>query len=144
MRHPFHFDWREENDVTDHHKSLESVSAAIMANLAPEDPLERVKLVGAVDLGQRIATFLQTEVADEGSWVDTGSDGSSYDCKVEIGGREFSVSVSAGDTDEEVNQFWEEQQEAARQWDALWPRVREILQTADKALADQFEKLVKE
>lgn len=119
---------------------LEQVGEHIIAHLGSDDPLERKKLIGAIELGQRVAEFLQCEAADEDTYVDTGSDGESYDCHVTVNGREYGVTVTPGSTDEEEEQFWEEQREAASQWDLLCPRVIAALRAGpDKALADEFE-----
>lgn len=65
------------------------------------DPVERERLIGVIELGQRIAELLH-ELADEGKWVDTGSGGNSYDCHVTIGGREYDVNISPGSTEAEM------------------------------------------
>lgn len=122
----------------EHNESLERVGAAIVEQLGSDDPLEREKLVSAISLGQRIAEYLQCEVADEGSWVDTGSDGSGYDCHVTWKGREYNVSVSAGHTDAEMDEWEAGLSVEATAWDALMDRVIAALGPVDEALAAEL------
>lgn len=124
-------------------RNLERLGEHIIANLSPEDALERKKLIGAIEVGQRVAEFLQSELADEDSYVDTGSDGTGYDCEVMVNGREYSVSISPGSTDAEMEEWEAERQVEASKWDLLCPRVIEALKAGpDKELAAEFEAYV--
>lgn len=128
----------------EHREAHDRVGDRIVETFVPGmDPVERAKLIGAVELGQRIGELLQCELADEGTWVDTGSDGHSYDCHVTIKGREYHVNVSPGSTEAEMDQWEAELKQEASQWDLLCPRVTAALRAGpDAALADEFEAYV--
>jgi hypothetical protein len=80
-----------------HQEALERVHDRIIEQFGnTDDPVELEKLEGIADIGMRVAGFLQSEIADEGSWVDTGCGGESYDCHVRVAGREYDVQISAG------------------------------------------------
>lgn len=125
--------------MSEYSEGLERLGATIVEQLGSDDPLERKKLIGAIEVGQRVAEFLQCELADEDTWVDTGSGGSSYDCEVKVNGREYSVTISPGSTDEEAEQWEAELSAEAQQWDSLMPRVLEALRASDPALAVEFD-----
>jgi hypothetical protein len=125
--------------MTDHREALESVHDKIIEQFGDtNDPVELEKLEGIADIGMRVAGFLQSEIADEGSWVDTGSDGTAYDCHVKVAGREYDVQITAGSTKAELDQWEAGIKEEASQWDLLCPRVIEALRRADPALATEF------
>jgi hypothetical protein len=131
--------------MSDEHKAaLEGLGDKIIGAFGGQaDPVERAKLIGAIELGQEIATFLQCEQADEDTWVDTGSDGGGYDCHVTIKGREYGVHISPGSTDAEDAAEYAEMQREESQWDLLCPRVIAALRAGpDQALADEFEAYV--
>jgi hypothetical protein len=108
--------------MSDHQKALERVHDTIIEQFGDtHDPVELEKLEGIADIGMRLAGFLQSEIADEGSWVDTGSDGSSYDCHVKISGREYDVNISPGSTEAELDQWEAGIKEEASQWDFALP-----------------------
>jgi hypothetical protein len=129
--------------MSDHQQALERVHDTIIEQFGDtNDPIELEKLEGIADIGMRLAGFLQSDIADKGSWVDTGSDGSSYDCHVKVGGREYGVTISPGSTEAELDQWEAERKEEASQWDLLCPRVIEALKRADPDLGAEFETYV--
>jgi hypothetical protein len=136
-------DYRKEKHMTEHREALDITDTRIIETFGNmSDPIEREKLLGTIDLGHEIAAWLHREFADEGTWVDTGSNGESYDCHVTIKGREFSVNVRAGSTDAEDDAADAEEKIMASQWDLLCPRVIEALGRADPELAAEFKAYV--
>jgi hypothetical protein len=126
-----------------HQEALERVHDEIIEQFGgTDDPVELDKLEGIADIGMRLASFLQSEIADEGSWVDTGSDGEVYNCHVKVNGREYQVDVSAGSTDAEMDAWEAGLKEQASKWDLLCPRVIEALKSADPELAAEFNAYV--
>lgn len=127
----------------EHMTAQEKVGDAAIAQFAPAlDDVGRERLIGTIDVGQRVGGFLMSDVADEGTWVDTGSDGISYDCHVTMEGREYHVSVWAGSSDAEDAAEDKTREEEASQWDLLCPRVIAALKAADPVLAAEFESYV--
>lgn len=126
--------------MTDHRQALESVHDQIIEQFGgTDDPVDLERLEGIAEIGMAVAGFLQSEIADEGSWVDTGSDGAVYNCHVTVSGREYGVDISAGSTKAELDQWEAGIREEAGQWDLLCPRVIEALKLADLELAAEFE-----
>jgi hypothetical protein len=126
--------------MSEHRQALESTHDLIIETFGgTNDPVELEKLEGIADIGMRVAGFLQSEIADEGTWVDTGSDGEVYNCHVTVNGREYGVDISAGSTEAELDEWEAGIREGARHWDLLCPRVIEALRRSDAALADEFE-----
>jgi hypothetical protein len=133
-----------KDNMSEHQDALAAEARQIDRLLiaGKDSALEREKLSGAVALGQRLAEHLQSEVADEGSWVDTGCDGSGYEAFVMVKGREYQVYVSPRSTRAELAEWETSLQEEASQWDLLCPRVINALRTADPQLAAEFERHV--
>lgn len=129
--------------MTDHQQALERVHDRIIEQFGDtNDPVELEKLEGIADIGMRVAAFLQSEIADVGTWVDTGSNGETYDCTVIVCDREYDIEIKAGPTDAEVEQWKQGLETEASQWDLLCPRVIEVLRRADPDLAGEFETYV--
>lgn len=122
-----------------HREAQDALGETIIGTFPKADPVERAKLIGAVELGQDVATFLQCEKADDDTWVDTGSDGHGYECFVRIKGREYQVYISPRSTEAEDAQDEREEAEVWSKWDLLCPRVIEALRKADPELAAEFE-----
>lgn len=107
------------------------------------DPVERDKLIGAIELGQDIASYLMSEKADDDTWVDTGSDGSGYECFVTIKGREYQVYVSPRSTDAEMDAWESALGKSEDEVEDLERRVLAALRIAGNTdLATEFEALI--
>lgn len=107
------------------------------------DPVERDRLIGAIELGQDIASYLMCERADDDTNVDTGSDGSGYDCHVTIKGREYNVHISPGHTEAEMDAWESALRKSEDEVEDLERRVLAALRIAGNTdLATEFEALI--
>lgn len=129
--------------MIEHRQALERVQDQIIERFSTDDPVEQEKIEGVADLGAKVATFLAGEIADEGSWVDTGFGLGQYDCHVIVGAREYHVAITAGRTEAEMAAWEAALGQSDDEITKLEKRILEALRVAGHyQLATEFEAVI--